>query len=427
MKTLQFVLFLFISHTVIAQQWQLSYVNGIKSAPPRDMFAVKAKVAGDHVLIGIPWGEMYSTTPIDSLTGINGVVYHYKRGEVIGWQECQTLKSPDADLLDFFGAAIAIDQGTLVIGAPGSGSDELPRKGVFGGGAIYIYEEGRDGLFSLLQCITSPNGKQGGGFGFAVAIEGDDLLVSATDVVYAYQRSADGKWKNAGQLKLKSGNHQNFGCSLALEGNYAVVGANGYDSESLEGENHGAAYLFKREGYGAWRLLKRLSLEESTSGAAFGSAVAFADRVIAISAPNIQLKDQNSVTAHDGGAIYSYRIGPEDQVKAYDPILPIADAAVGKVGNFGISIDLIDNLLLTGGWFLNSSTGGTAPPIGTLGCVYSIANGKAWETKQILATAKNKNRTLMVEAAAIDEGTLVLLQRATEKDSNKVQIWIFEK
>lgn len=112
------------------------------------------------------------------------------------------------------------------------------------------------------------------GFGSAVAIAGDEILIgrpgmvvgfpmpaSQTGAVHLYRRGAGGGWAEvstvtAQGLSIEDG----FGSSLAVEGNLMAVGAPG------SGERRGAVYLFERDGSGRWNERARLTSGTAAAG-----------------------------------------------------------------------------------------------------------------------------------------------------------------
>lgn len=130
------------------------------------------------------------------------------------------LKASNAETLDFFGQAIAMDGNTLVIGAINEDSN-----------------------------ATGANGGQGNNASFL-----------NSGAVYVLVRTG-GTWVQQAYLKASNPNaDDHFGCAVAISGDTLVVGANGEDSAST-GVNQnqtnnaapdaGAAYVFVRTN-GVW-------------------------------------------------------------------------------------------------------------------------------------------------------------------------------
>jgi len=85
------------------------------------------------------------------------------------WRPVQTLASGDAAGSDYFGGAIALAEGTLVIGAAGDGE---------GPGAAFVFAN-RGAGWSLQQKLTPSNEPTGASFGAAVAVSGVRIVVGA--------------------------------------------------------------------------------------------------------------------------------------------------------------------------------------------------------------------------------------------------------
>ena len=74
---------------------------------------------------------------------------------------------------------------------------------------------------------------------------------------------------------------ETFGVSVAIEGNYIVVGASG---ENVCGANSGAAYVFERRGNDPWQRVARLTPRDCRANAFFGEQVDISGERIIVSA-----------------------------------------------------------------------------------------------------------------------------------------------
>lgn len=208
------------------------------------------------------------------------------------------LKASNAAPRTFFGASVAISGDTMVVGAP---SENSRARGVDGdqtdsstqrAGAAYVFV--RSGTTWRQQAyLKASNTKAGQGFGAAVAVFGDTIVVGApgersnatgvngnqddeslvsSGAVYVFVRNA-GRWTQ--QAYLKASNNRrvspitgfNFGSSLTMEGNTVVVGASLEDSPPSQG----AAYVFVGNG-GAWTEQAILKPSNPRQVTAFSSA-----------------------------------------------------------------------------------------------------------------------------------------------------------
>ena len=159
-------------------------------------------------------------------------------------------------------------------------------------GAAYIYERDADGIWVETIRLEAPDGgPDHEGFGRSVAISGDWILVGANEdddvaqhagAAYLGHRNAGGggTWGVVQKLLPSDGAlRTNFGDSVALSGNTAAIGAEDGDSDS------GAVYVFERdvEGSGDWQEIAKLKAPDSPrNGHFFGSSVDIdGDRLVA--------------------------------------------------------------------------------------------------------------------------------------------------
>jgi hypothetical protein len=174
-----------------------------------------------------------------------GAAYVFRR-EGLEWAQRAKLTASDAGHGDEFGTAVAIDDRTLVVGAPYAdhdGGDEA--------GAAYVFQR-VSGEWVERAKLTPPGTQPGIQFGASVAIDGDRIVVGAphNDGVYsrpgaAYVFRFDGDgWVQEAEL-TGSGSWGHFlGTAVAIEGN--VVGALRSDTY-----RPGPAFIFRYED-GTW-------------------------------------------------------------------------------------------------------------------------------------------------------------------------------
>lgn len=149
---------------------------------------------------------------------------------------------PGAASGDYFGYSVAVDGDTAVIGAINDNATS---------GAAYVYT--RTGTaWSLQQELTAADGAANDEFGYAVAISGNTALIGAAvkndgqGYVYAFTRSGT-VWAQSQEFTEPGAGAPDdcFGCSLALSGTTALVGADGANG------NVGAAFVYTNSG-GTW-------------------------------------------------------------------------------------------------------------------------------------------------------------------------------
>ncbi|MFT3774625.1 MAG: hypothetical protein QM820_55445 [Minicystis sp.] len=163
------------------------------------------------------------------------------------WASKQTLVAPDGRAGDSFGASVALRGDTLVVGAPLR--DDTYRDS----GAVYVFVR-KDGEYRFEQRLTGPDSAPADQFGAGVAVDGDTILVGAPNhakngayagATYVFVRH-EGAYRFRQKL-LSRGIGKFFGSTIALRGDTVVVGAAGDYAEQ------GSAHVFVRQA-GGFRL-----------------------------------------------------------------------------------------------------------------------------------------------------------------------------
>lgn len=147
--------------------------------------------------------------------------------------------------------------------------------------------------------------------------------------------------------KLTAGDgavNDNFGYSVGISGNTAIVGAWHDDRPNLAGDDAGSAYIFRSDGMGTWSQLDKLTASDAAKGNAFGSAVAIDGNLAVVGA-------LQKGTA--GGAYIFQDNGTGDWVQL--DTLAGNDATAGA--QFGYSVAISGNTAIVGAWQNNSATG----------------------------------------------------------------------
>ncbi|MBL8842896.1 MAG: hypothetical protein JNL90_15365 [Planctomycetes bacterium] len=133
------------------------------------------------------------------------------------------------------------------------------------------------------------------------------------------------------------GAFQEFGASLALDGDVALVGAPG---DTAFGSFSGAAHVLRFVG-GAWTLEQKLFASDAETGAGFGRAVAVVGDVAFVAAP-----DEDNANGIDAGAVYVFRRDPVTAIWSEEQKLVAASGAAGD--GLGRSIAASGDLLIAG-------------------------------------------------------------------------------
>ncbi|WP_462320683.1 hypothetical protein [Halochromatium sp.] len=308
--------------------------RAVLSGEPLDTgFGISVALSGETLLVGAVLDEV----------GLNpGVVQAFvpsADANADGWQVQGRLSTPEAPVGDRFGAAVALSDAYALIGAPKARTQQAELAG-----AAYLFERDQFGL-GQSRTLLARDGEIGAGFGRALAISGEYLLIGAPSatvegdqagLAYLY-RHADGEWREDARLSGGDGGvRAAFGRTVALAGKTALVGAPG-DQEA--GSGAGAVHVFVR-GKQGWEREAKLIAADPSLDAQFGSALALTEQRALIGAY------RDNERGRLAGAAYLFERGEGGWQQVQK--LMAKDARAGQY--FGYSVALADDWAVIGAW-----------------------------------------------------------------------------
>jgi hypothetical protein len=245
-------------------------------------FGDAVAISGDTAVVGAP------QQTVGGRAGAGAAHVFVNVGGV--WSQAAELTGSDPAAKDGFGGAVALDGDTALIGASGKAVGGQPVAG-----AAYVFVRSGTRWSQQIE-LTAPSPAAQDGFGGAVALNGDTALIGAwgtgdpledtSGTAYVFVRSG-AIWSQQATLKDPDDTAgDEFGYSVALDGDTALIGADG--DLAL-----GAAYFYSRTD-GRWSLQRTLedpTVESNLDG--FGSAVALRGDTALIGDP---LLDSGGVT-----------------------------------------------------------------------------------------------------------------------------------
>ena len=295
------------------------------------------------------------------------------------WSHQASLRAPNAEPHDRFGASVSISGDTLVVGAHGEDSDATGVNGdsnsnaAADSGAAYVFV--RVGSTWTLQAyLKASNTDAGDQFAWSVSTSGDTVAIGAwqeasaatgldgdqsnndaedAGAVYVFKRNAS-TWTQ--QAYVKASNTEaldSFGCSVALDSETLIIGADGEDSSALgvngdqnnnDGWGSGAAYVFTRSG-SQWsqEAYLKASLDWRVVSA-FGEAVAISGEHVSVGAPS----------ERNGGGAYLFR----REASGWSEEAHRRASNYELLDDFGRSIAVSGDTTLVGAWQEDSNATG---------------------------------------------------------------------
>lgn len=244
-----------------------------------DRFGTKVAISRDVVVIGSPKGDdaCFADSDCDS-----GAVYVY-RFNGVNWNDETKLTASDDAEGDEFGTSVAIDGDVILVGS--RFDDDVEDRA----GSVYVFRfDGND--WSEEAKLKPDDPQTNHGIGDSVAIDGNYALIGATNddaggvgAGAAYVFRYDGaNWIQEDKLKASDANQfDNFGLHLAISGDLAMIGSEGDDDG---GDRTGSVYFFRPSGSN-WGQQGKIVAMDGEPGAEFGRAVALSGTTAVTAAP----------------------------------------------------------------------------------------------------------------------------------------------
>lgn len=312
-----------------------------------------------------------------------------------------------------FGASLAVNEDTLAIGAPFESEcpgDGVPAEGPTG--AVYIYTGGGDD-WSLEQTLAAPAGAQG--FGAAVDLDGDDLIVGAPysgDAVFDSPDAPDAPeapemLQDEGSVFTYRRQGSTWGdqemhaspipCSFGLFGRAVAISderaaaSSRCDSEGTEGYTH-----FYERATANWGFDQTVGDPRGVLNSEFGFALGMEGDWTIVGAPsssgfrNGDAPEPAAFVYRSGGSSWSFRQALEHP---------------SELDGFGWSVDIDDPFAIVG-----------SPSGGPEHAHYFVRRASSWSERSVLTSVLDDDpQTLYGSDVAID--TPAVLVGAPDDDS----------
>jgi hypothetical protein len=314
-----------------------------------DAFGASVSIHGDTALVGAVRDDH------GGLTDAGSAYVFIRSGSSWVFQAKLTAGDSQGDAL--FGVSVSLFGDTALIGAE---EDTLN-----GTGAAYVFV--RSGTtWSQQAKLTASDAWIHAEFGHAVHLEGDRALIGAHEhhfdgAAYVFERSGT-TWSETAKLQPSDvADSDQFGCSVSLSGDTAVIGARGDDGGPTL-ESSGSAYVFELSG-GSWGESAKLTAADPGLYAYFGDSVSISGDTALIGA----WFAYNGPGLGSGAAYVFDRSGSSWTQRAR-----LRGESSFKVDRFGQSVSLDGDLALVGAPH-------SGPAVSDTGTAYAFAReGSEW-------------------------------------------------
>ena len=268
-----------------------------------DRFGTSVSISGNYAIVG----ALYDNSTFD-LQG-SASIYQYNG---INWVLMEKLEDTNGGYNDNFGNSVSISGNYAIVGA--SGDDEM----FVNQGSVSIYHYNGSN-WVLMQKKTDATGDTDDNFGTSVSISGNFAFVGAyrDDGIYVdqgsvsiYQYLTASIWILKEKITQVNGAaFDNFGASVFIQGNNAIVGAFAFDSTF---SNQGSASIYQFNGSN-WIFMQKLTHETGAENDNFGRSVSISGDYAIVGTSG----DDIDTNINQGSASIFLRVGLEWQKLQY--------------------------------------------------------------------------------------------------------------
>jgi hypothetical protein len=130
-----------------------------------DRYGLSVSISGETAIIG-------TRATVQGVVG-TGSAYIFSKNTDGNWVEIQKLTASDALSNDYFGTSVSISGDNLIVGAPNTddrGGDS---------GSAYLFERMNNGVWTVVEKITTSELTSGDLVGYSVGISGENTIMGA--------------------------------------------------------------------------------------------------------------------------------------------------------------------------------------------------------------------------------------------------------
>jgi FG-GAP repeat len=297
-----------------------------------DYFGNSVSISGNYAIVGSPYDDI-------GLNNNQGSVSIYQLSGST-WIFIQKITDVSGAANDEFGSSVFISGNYAIVGAfeddDGATIDQ---------GSASIYQLS-GGTWVLMNKFTGIGSTANDNFGYSVCIHGNYVIVGAAGddnganinqgSAFIYQLIGGAWFFNAKIIDASGGSFDNFGFSVSISGNYAIVGAN---MDDIGGNMDQGSASFYQLSSGTWVLMQKITDVSGAANDEFGSRVSISGNYAIVGA----YADDDGANIDQGSAtIYQLSSG------TWISMQKIKDASGSSYDYFGNSVSISGNYIIVG-------------------------------------------------------------------------------
>eukprot|EP01041_Mallomonas_annulata_P007557 gene7557-15494_t len=307
------------------------------------LYGYSVSIYEDYAIVGCP------------MLNVAGYAYLYNRNWRNGmWSQAAKLTAGvDYNNNDFFGGSVSIHDNIAAVSAWKSNNI----------GAVYIFYRSFYGVWSLTQKIIAQDSTSFDYFGRSISIGSGIILIGAhceddsgynAGSAYVFITSDGSKWSQEAKLIPNDPYPgDNFGESVALYENTAVIGAKYSEKDKSSSLETGSAYIFVRQppneyGLVTWIQETKLESDSLTPYSSFGASVSIARDTIIVGALG-EYSNRTGHSAASGCAFIFQRSGKTLSWSQQSRLEPSS----GRTGDYygkAVAIDMNAEIAIVGAY-----------------------------------------------------------------------------
>jgi hypothetical protein len=353
-------------------------------APDRaadDFFGISVAISGNYAIVGAHKDDEDAAG--GNTLSQSGAVHIFKKDPVTNnWSQLIKLVASDRGVGDEFGKTVAISGDYAIVGSYFDDEDASGGNTKNNAGAAYIFKKDHGGIdnWGEVAKIVASDRNTSDLFGFSVAISGDYVIVGAREqdynatggafvsnagAAYIFKKDQGGidNWGEVTKIVASDrGAVDIFGSTVAISGDYAIVGAHQEDHDANGGNtvnSAGSAYIFKKDQGGTdnWGEVKKIVASDRNNNDLFGSSLAISGDHIVVGA-NYEDEDANGGnTINEAGSAYIFG---KDQggTDNWGEVTKIVASDRGGLDRFGYAVSISGDYVAVGAYLEDEDVSG---------------------------------------------------------------------
>lgn len=288
-----------------------------------DRFGNASAISGNFAVVGAFINSTNANG--DNFIMAAGAAYIFERDISGNWNEVNKIVASDRGQDDYFGWTVAVNGNNIIVGANQESEDANGEYTMNEAGSAYIFERDEAEGWSQVQKIVHSDRDFSDNFGHSVSISGNIAVVGAIDkfitieneekiynagAVYVFERNESNNWEETQKLMANDFDKYDwFGSSVSLSGNYLLVGAFGENDIENSLNRIGSAYLFERNMAGEWNQVQKVIASDRADEDHFGTTVSISDGYCIIGAYMEDEDVDGENTMNEAGSAYFFKNG----------------------------------------------------------------------------------------------------------------------